>query len=234
MARNLPRLMLCACLCCFIRPGLSSATQSDQASRSPVFSFDIGAQSVASALELYSAVSGVQVVYDGALVLGRMSRPIRGVMSSDQALDHLLDGTGLGAVYGAPGLSTLVPKARQRSGMELSLDNYMPYLGIVQGAVEDAFCRQAAIAPGAYRARLRFRIGSGGRVVSPELLDFEGDAAREPAMLTALRDIAFDRAPPADMPQPVVMEISRRLPRETGDCGGWRGRGAKLQKAGSP
>jgi hypothetical protein len=234
MARNLPRLMLCACLCCFVRPGLSSASPSDRASRSHVFSFDIGAQPVASALELYSAVSGVQVVYDGALVLGRISRPIRGVMSSDQALEHLLDGTGLGAVYGAPDLSTLVPKTPQRSGTELSLDNYMPYLGIVQGAVEDAFCRQAAIAPGSYRARLRFWIGPRGRVVSPQLLDFEGDGARERSVLAALQDIAFDRAPPADMPQPVVMEISRRMPRETGDCGGWRGPGAKLQKTASP
>jgi hypothetical protein len=185
-------------------------------------------------LELYSTATGIQVVYDGALALGRLSKPVQGPMSPDQALNQLLDGTGLSAVYAAPNVFTLAPKSPQQFGKQLSIDDYMPYLGIVQGAIEGAFCRQTFIAPGSYHAKLQFWIGPKGRVLSPQLLDFEGDAARERSIVTTLQDLAIDRAPPVGMPQPVVMEISRRSPRETGDCGGWRGQGAKMQKAASP
>lgn len=63
--------------------------------------FSIPSQSVASALVRYSAVTGANVVYDGALPAEARSRAIQGQLSDRQALQQLLSGTGLSYRFGA-------------------------------------------------------------------------------------------------------------------------------------
>ena len=63
--------------------------------------FDIGGQPLVSALDAYSAATGLQVVYDATLAGGRRAQAVKGSMAPDMALQLLLEGTGLVAVYAA-------------------------------------------------------------------------------------------------------------------------------------
>ncbi len=58
-------------------------------------SFDIPAQSLDDALSAYGIASGAQVLYDAGLTQGLKSQPVTGHMDRQQALQQLLNGTGL-------------------------------------------------------------------------------------------------------------------------------------------
>ncbi len=178
--------------------------------------FDIGAQPLASALDAYSAATGLQVVYDATLATGRRARAITGSMAPDVALRLLLEGTGLAAVYTATNAFTIEPAAARPP---VSVSDFMPYLAAVQSSVEAAFCRSSLTMPGGYRIKFRFRIGPGGEVLQPQLLGSTDDGVRDQAIAGMLRALVIRQPPPPDMPQPVVMAVSPRPPSETGDCG---------------
>jgi hypothetical protein len=184
--------------------------------QSSVVAFDIAAQPLASALDAYSAVTGLQVVYDGTLATGLRSKPVVGSMMPAAALRDLLDGTGLIAVYEADAF-TIVPAPAQ-SHPTASLGSFMPYLAAIQGNIEQAFCQSRLTRPGGYRIKFQFWIGSGGEVLQPQLLGSTDNSARDEAIMRALAHVAIDRPPPPSMPQPVVMSISSRSPVDTGDC----------------
>ncbi|HBY29275.1 MAG TPA: energy transducer TonB [Bradyrhizobium sp.] len=169
-----------------------------------------------SALDAYSAATGLQVVYDATLAGGRRAQAVKGSMAPDMALQLLLEGTGLGAVYAATNAFTIVPAAT--TPQTTSMRSFMPYLAVVQSSVEDAFCRSALTTPGGYRIKFRFWIGHGGEVLQPQLLGSTDDSARDRAIAAMLRAVVIGRPPPPDMPQPVMMAVSPRPPSETGDC----------------
>ena len=196
--------------------------------RAPI-DFDIAAQPLVSALDAYSAATGLQVVYDATLAEGRRAQAVRGSMAADVALQLLLEDTGLGgglllglahpgvgAVYAATNAFTIVPAPAPRQAA--SMRGFMPYLAAVQGRVEEAFCRSSLTAPGGYRIKFRFWIGHGGEVLQPQLLGSTDDRARDQAIAALLRSVVIGRPPPPDMPQPVMMAVSPRPPAETGDC----------------
>ncbi|HQS17182.1 TonB-dependent receptor [Reyranella sp.] len=74
-------------------------------------SFNIGPQSLASALPLFGQQSGRQISADAALVRGVSTQGVQGAMSVDEALQRLLAGTGL--TYSLLGGTTI---ALQRVG----------------------------------------------------------------------------------------------------------------------
>ena len=57
--------------------------------------FDIPAQDLAAALDVFSEQSGMQIAYDQKLVVGRRSADVQGRMSTGEALRALLMGSGL-------------------------------------------------------------------------------------------------------------------------------------------
>jgi outer membrane receptor protein involved in Fe transport len=59
------------------------------------FSFDIPQQSLAASLRDYARVSGQQIIFTDDLVAGKTASPLHGSYSADDALAHLLSGTGL-------------------------------------------------------------------------------------------------------------------------------------------
>ena len=183
--------------------------------RAPI-DFDIAAQPLVSALDAYSAATGLQVVYDATLAEGRRAQAVRGSMAADVALQLLLEDTGLVAVYAATNAFTIVPAPAPRQAA--SMRGFMPYLAAVQGRVEEAFCRSSLTAPGGYRIKFRCWIGHGGEVLQPQLLGSTDDRARDQAIAALLRSVVIGRPPPPDMPQPVMMAVSPRPPSETGDC----------------
>src|SRR5690606_9160178 len=77
--------------------------------------FDIAAQPLSEALARYSALTGMAVLFDSALVSGRRSAPLAGYFSDGAALTQLLSGTGLDAHYsGAQGFTLRQPGAPDR------------------------------------------------------------------------------------------------------------------------
>ncbi|MBH3428999.1 TonB-dependent receptor [Pseudomonas alkylphenolica] len=71
--------------------------------------FDIPRQPLASALLSFGSQSGLQVSVDSRLLDERLSAGIQGTMSSEEALQRLLDGSGLGWRYSGPSALVLTP-----------------------------------------------------------------------------------------------------------------------------
>ncbi|WP_312787182.1 TonB-dependent receptor [Stenotrophomonas indicatrix] len=97
-----PRRMLRPSRLCIalLAAGLASAApsvlaQSVSGDHAAVQRFDIPAQPLDEALRSYMRQSGVQVVYPASLAQGATSRAVSGSLSASEALQHLLQGTGL-------------------------------------------------------------------------------------------------------------------------------------------
>ncbi len=68
-----------------------------------VFSFDLPAQDLGRSLTRLGRQAGEQIVFTPQIVAGRQANSVRGSMTSEQALQQLLRGTGLAARSGAGG-----------------------------------------------------------------------------------------------------------------------------------
>nr|WP_224019386.1 TonB family protein [Burkholderia vietnamiensis] len=76
---------------------------------------------------------------------------------------------------------------------------------MLQAHLIDALCAQPAAVPGSYRLVAQVRIDNRGTVVAVNMVASSGSAARDAAVLHALRALKLDDAPPADLPQPVTI-----------------------------
>jgi outer membrane receptor for ferric coprogen and ferric-rhodotorulic acid len=97
-------------------PGIWDIAQAQPAPASR--SYDIPAGSLGAALNSFGRAAGVAVSYDPAVVRGRRTAGVRGAHASVEALDMLLQGTGLrAAADGAGGfiVSAATPKVRRVS-----------------------------------------------------------------------------------------------------------------------
>jgi TonB family protein len=181
--------------------------------------FDIPAQSLAGALDRYSAASGLMVMYDSGLAKDRRSTAVQGLLAPDVAISVLLEGTGLVA-FNAGKTFGLEEAGLDQAGPPRSGDAAdLAYLALVQRAVERSFCDRAQTRPGAYRAALQFRIGPSGDVSDARLLSSTGDQARDRVILEVLRGLRVSRVPPSRLAQPISMIISPRPLSVSRDCG---------------
>ncbi|MGO4713197.1 hypothetical protein [Bradyrhizobium sp. 2TAF24] len=171
--------------------------------------FDIPSQTLTEALESYSVVTGRQVVYNGRLASGRSSMMIRGLLTPEQALEGLLQGTGLSPHYVAADAFLLEPNPLG----EGSPVNTAPpgavarYYGQLQLGLKRAFCADRRLQPGSYRVAVSFWIGPSGAVSRADLLSTTGDAVRDDAISQAVYGLAVGAPPPAGFAQPVVLVI---------------------------
>lgn len=69
--------------------------------------FDIPAQPLAAALGAYAQVTGESLFFDGELAAGKHSARVSGELAAGAALNRLLDGTRLVALYTPAGMLTL-------------------------------------------------------------------------------------------------------------------------------
>lgn len=188
---------------------------SQGASRARVF--DIPAQPLAAALNRYASVSGWPILFHGAMVAGRTSSPVQGDHAPEAALRRLLDGTGLAPVKvdaGPPDAYTLREVGPRAIGTASGTDAVdFEYGGWVQARVWASLCADARTRPGVWRSLLRFRVDADGHVHGTRMLGSTGSAARDAAVLAALRRVRMERAPPSEMPQPLTLLI---LPFERG------------------
>jgi hypothetical protein len=180
--------------------------------------FDIPEQPLPSALESYSSVTGQAVIYDADLVAALRSNPIRGALLPKEALRLMIEGRNLSIVFGAGDVFALLPGPSQDAATSEVPDRRRPYFALVQHQIESVFCRNEITRPGTYRVALAFRLGSHGEVMTPRLLSSSGDVRRDGTILGLVNHVQIEEPPPPDLPQPVVMVISPKLPRLTGDC----------------
>ncbi|MBK9999205.1 MAG: TonB-dependent receptor plug domain-containing protein [Nitrospira sp.] len=83
-----------------------AAAQAD--AQDTVLSFDIPSQSLPAALDAFAEQAHVQMLYKADSVRDLQSAPVSGQLSPEQALHHLLQGTGLSFQSGGPNTITVV------------------------------------------------------------------------------------------------------------------------------
>ncbi|WP_163153289.1 TonB C-terminal domain-containing protein [Bradyrhizobium uaiense] len=167
--------------------------------------FDIPSQSLTSALESYGVTSKREVLYDARLATGRLSGEVRGVFAPSEALQILLDGTGLVGRLTSENAVVIVPSspsAGQSSPSEVDAQKGNPvvrarYYAVVQERIREAFCRDAVLRPGRYRIAVQFWIAPTGTVQQTRLLSKTGDGRVDSAIESTLRGLRMKEAPPS-------------------------------------
>lgn len=186
---------------------IGSAPSVAQSSRTETrILFNIPAQPIESALDVYSAVTGREIFYDGVLASGRRSSPVRGEFVPEQALRDLLIGSGLVARATGQTSFMLAPASRASSAA------YQPYFAMLQTKVSRALCGSAETRPGDIDLLLRIWVAPTGVIQRVQLQDAPDDRAGENVFAAALRGVPVG-VPPSGMPQPITMAI---LAREVG------------------
>ncbi len=199
-----------------VTPPLSDAPQVRGPATADEIELDISAQSLASALEIYSSATGRQVIYNGKLAIGRVSAAVKGVFTPEVALQTLLDGTGLSPRYMAADAFVLVPNAANaESHSPLPSVVVTRYYGLIQTSLRQAFCANNQTRPGDYRIAVSFWIGSSGAIFRTELLGTTNDPARDATIDRTLQGLLIGAPPPQGFAQPVVLVIA---PGATRDC----------------
>jgi hypothetical protein len=183
--------------------------------QSPI-QFAIEAQPLATALDTYGAISGVELYYDGSLAIGRRSHPIEGRLVPDVALRQMLTGSGL--VARATGANSFTITLGDSSRLASAI--HQPYFATIQSRVSQVLCGQAETRPGGVDLLLQLWIAPTGTVQRAQLLDVPKGDARESAYAAALRGVSIGAAPPVELPQPITMAILARTGNEPTGCGG--------------
>ncbi|WP_158240597.1 secretin and TonB N-terminal domain-containing protein [Telmatospirillum siberiense] len=187
-------------------------------------SFDLPAQPLASALEQYSVVSGLQVVYDGTLAEGHESTPVKGNFSPEVALRILLDGTGLSPRYMATDGFVLVPARPDPAADTVSAAAGAQYYGRIQSRLEGALCANDRTRSGGYRIALGIWIAPSGVITRSALLGSSGDTSLDAVIDRMTRGLVIGAPPPPGFAQPVTLLVTPELMR---DCQAVQGEGAQ-------
>ena len=205
-----------------------------QPAEGPVLQFDIAAQNLGDALDLYSRRTGIAVLMDQRYTQ-RQSAAVRGAYAAGAALQILLEGTGLqsrlsdaqavivyapaGVVATAAGLPPAavvaaadIPGARQGGG------DHAAYVSRLQHVLLGLLCRAAQTRPGGYRLALQLYLNRAGVVDRVHLLDSTGLRARDTAIARLVLGMRVGAGPSPSMPQPVSILLLPQGPGSEVDC----------------
>lgn len=190
--------------------------------------FDIGPQSLSSAVKAFSDVTGEALLVDERLLVGRVSPGVRGVFTAEDALKRLLAGSGLRERYASDRAFTLEPQeSRRREGSSAAADTpsaeaadplVESYAASLQGTLENALCRVAGAQPGSYRLALQLWIDGTGDVAKVRLLGSTGQQQRDASIRAALGELQFD-PPPAGIEQPLTLLLLPAGAERRAHCG---------------
>jgi hypothetical protein len=204
-------VFLAICFGVLLGGGAAVAAENRLEAGSGVISFDIPAQSLATALERFMTVANVAVLADSAVIAGRTSTALQGRFQPDGALRSLLAGTGLDPRPIGSGAYTLVQLSRLTETR--SPPRFADYAAALQQAVTAALCRRDSTRPTHYRMVTRLWLSPAGAVTRIELGNSTGDSSLDLAIGAALRHIDIGVPVPSGLLQPVKLAI---MPRATG------------------
>lgn len=203
-------------------PSVAATTDGDDGAATR--RFDIPAQPLPQALQLYGEITGVAVLIDAHLLGGLRSTPVNGDLAPMAALQVLLQGTGLvPRVVDGAGL-TLLPSARSaapasaQTPAATAAGNVPPQAArLIQRRLEQALCGSRATRPGSYRAALQLWLDDDAAVVRAALLEGSGDPDRDSAILARVRALALPGVP-RGLPQPLTLLLLPRSASTTPPC----------------
>ena len=201
-----------------------------------VLQFDIAAQNLGDALDMYSRRTGVAVLMDQRYAQ-RQSAAVRGPYAAGAALQALLEGTGLlsrlsdaqAVIVYAPAAASAaataadlpqaavvaaadIPGATQGGG------DHAAYVSRLQHVLLGLLCRAAQTRPGGYRLALQLYLNRTGVVDRVHLLDSTGLRARDTAIARLVLGMRVGAAPSPSMPQPVSILLLPQGPGSEVDC----------------
>jgi hypothetical protein len=179
-------------------------------------SFDMPAQSLASALVEFADTTGMAALIDGELTSGLQSSPVKGYLSPPDALRVLLAGTGLSIRYAGVsaftvGLATPEQSRETAQSRDARRKDYEVYFSQVQNALERALCRNDDIRPGQYRAAFQIWVGDDGTIQALHFLGSTGNETRDATITTVLTKTSVT-LPPRDLPQPLTIILQPNVP----------------------
>ncbi|MCF7750266.1 TonB-dependent outer membrane receptor [Bacillus subtilis subsp. subtilis] len=204
---------------------LPSVAAADAGDTTATRHFDIPAQPLPQALQLYGETTGVAVLIDAHLLGGLRSTPVKGTQAPLAALQTLLQGTGLVPRFVDGAAFTLVPAdagaAAPSTALPTPASSAVPAHAarVLQQSLEQALCGDRATRPGRYRAALQLWWDEDRSIARVELLESSGDPARDNAIVARLRGLALPGLP-AGLPQPVTMLLLPRSAAATVPCKG--------------
>lgn len=182
--------------------------------------YAIPAQPVGAALKAYMDLSGVQVLYESRLAADIISSGVQGRFTAEAALATLLASTGLTAKRAdVDAFIVTTADDRQRDGNAAGYPD-IQFLTALQNGVLKVLCRDPRTRPGNYGLGIELWLDARGAVHRSGLIGSTGDRRRDESVRQALQTIAIGMPPPANTPQPFILSIAARSPRQTGDCGG--------------
>jgi TonB family protein len=204
----------------------SHSEDAQAAKRNEPLDFDIRAQQLAGAIEIYGTITGLQVIYDARLAEGQSSAEIRGPFTAEAALQALLRGTGLMARHTGPDALVIVPVPQMRTVIsaigELALRStnasQQRYYALIQTGIKNGFCLNSETRSTSYRVAVSLWIDPSGAVERFRMLGSTGRAGLDQAIGDAMRRVTMGEPPPAGMAQPFTVVI---LPKPSGagiDC----------------
>lgn len=193
--------------------------------------FDIPSEPLVTALEAYSTVSGLQVLYDSRLASGLVSEKVEGVFTPEAALKVLIGQTSLMVRFTKLNDVVLVPASMEDGlthavlpidGPVLSLDTLRvegsanlgrpvgdgSYAGVVQAEIQAALRRNARTRSGNYRVGVNLWFDRSGTIERSEIFRSSGDRDRDAVISAVLQEITISKAPPEDMRQPLSVAIT--------------------------
>ncbi|PBI95035.1 hypothetical protein BKP43_08350 [Variovorax boronicumulans] len=181
--------------------------------------FDLPAQPLATAVQVYAQATGQSVFFDGQLTAGLESAALHGLFTPREALQRLLAGTRLAARHTDARTFTLVEAEAPPPVVALApAAPAVPAMSprdarVVQQALERTLCRWPHARPGTYRALVQLWVGPSGHVRRTRLLSSTGLAQRDAALEAAMNTLVLERPPEGEADQPLTVLL---LPR-TGD-----------------
>lgn len=199
-----------------------------------VLQFDIAAQHLGDALDLYSRRTGIAVLMDQRYAR-RQSAAVRGPYAAGAALQVLLEGTGLQSrLSDAQAVIVYAPTAASAAAADLppaavvaAVDipgavqgggDHLAYVSRLQHVLLGLLCRAAQTRPGGYRLALQLYLNRAGVVDRVHLLDSTGLRARDTAIARVVLGMRVGAAPLPSMPQPVSILLLPQGPGSEADC----------------
>jgi hypothetical protein len=196
--------------------------------------FELPSQPLANALLAYGSMTSMLVGVKGSLLDGYMSAALHGDYSPREALQLLLAGTGLEAIFPnvdeaiivplPPGQQAGPPAAASSATDDAAIDgtqdgsDYRAYASMIQMRLTEALCKSPLTRPGSYRLVTQLRIDGTGSVVASRLVSSTGLPARDAAIERAVRTLMFDAPPPAGLTQPVTILVRPQRDGVRTDC----------------
>jgi hypothetical protein len=219
-----PIILICSVICCCSIVNAASLAQAgaDNDAEGQVVC-DIPSQSLAQALEIFSDVTGWEVLYNSNLAAGRRSSAVRGAFAPEAALQALLAGTGLAVRHTEAKSVVLVaapPGSTTRSVVSGAGDPAArrDYYGRIQLSLRDALCRSGDAHPGRYRFAAQFWIDDTGAVARYERLGSTGQPQTDDRIDQSLRNLRIGAPPPAGFAEPVTILIVPQASNVTLSC----------------